>query len=616
MNWPSYLIQVNIYLILFYAFYELVLKNETFFKWNRIFLLASGVLSFIIPAVQSDWVRSMFVTKEIEQVTYVIAVSPVITLSAPAATDSNLSLMEWLSIIYLSGALFFLCRFIWQLSKVNRSFKEGSRAQSFFTKIKVSEDLPSRESIVKHEKVHASQLHSADVIFFELINIINWFNPVVYGYKRSVKFIHEFIADEVASAEKGKSDYALLLVSNVFGIRKEQLTNNFFNQSLLKKRVMMLYKTKSRKTALLKYGLAAPLFASMVIFSSATIKSESLTKIESSIEAASELKITGNKEIFIQSTAGTVQTEAVSNEDILAKSEKPRLAEIIQPEIDRDSSLLGVAEVETMPRYPGGMEAFYKWIGKEYKFPKEAQTAKVSGRLIVTFVVEKDGTLTNIRVLRDLKHGTGEEAVRLLSSSQKWLPGIQNGKPVRVQYTLPLMLNYESNEKNSEDKKGLSTPSQPNGPVFRAGVNPVIFIDGKRFQKDIPSGFNFGTATEAEYADLLGIKASDIRSISVTKNDDGSTNGTLSITTAEGIKGKNVRIWKPDPSHNLSLRINGSNLKEKPLYILDGKEITSEQFQKIQPSRIEAISVQKDSAATAIYGEKGKNGVIIITSKK
>ena len=151
MNWPSYLIQVNIYLTLFYAFYVLVLENETFFKWNRVFLVSSGLLSFLIPVMQSEWVRSLFVTKNIEQISKV-ALNPMVLNGVQISVDRNEGLTpgEWIALVYLLGVLLFLCRFLWQLSKVSKSFKVGTQAQSFFNKIKVSEDLPSRDSIVKH----------------------------------------------------------------------------------------------------------------------------------------------------------------------------------------------------------------------------------------------------------------------------------------------------------------------------------------------------------------------------------------------------------------------------------------------------------------------------------
>lgn len=110
-------------------------------------------------------------------------------------------------------------------------------------------------------------------------------------------------------------------------------------------------------------------------------------------------------------------------------------------QVTEDNSVHSVATVEVMPEYPGGMAAFYKWVGNTYQYPASAVDAGVQGRINVTFVVEKDGTLTDVKVVgKALGFGTSEEAIRTLKKSKKWSAGIQNGRPVRVQYTLPIML--------------------------------------------------------------------------------------------------------------------------------------------------------------------------------
>lgn len=513
MNWPSYLIQVNIYLILFYAFYVLVLQNETFFKWNRIFLIGSGILSFFIPVIQSEWVRQLFVTDEIVQVKQIL--NPVLLSEVQIGVVSNqsLTMSDYIYIAYFTGLILFLLKFLWQLVLVSKSFERETVAQSFFGKVKVADHVPSRDSIVKHEHVHAAQFHSADVIFFELLAIVNWFNPIVYAYKKSVKYIHEFIADEVASEETGKTDYAMLLVSTVFGIQKEQLANNFFNQSLLKKRIIMLHKTKSRKAALLKYGLSAPLFIAMIVFSSASIDKIPLQKFSPIKEAIGSKPM---DDIIVDPSIDTdLDASKIAKADI--QYEEPSAVSSMQPASDT-SGIYDLASIEIMPEYPGGIAKFYEWIGQNYRYPAAAHKAGVSGRVFMTFVVEKDGTLSDIRILKELGYGTGEAAVQMLSKSPAWKPGIQNGKPVRVQYNLPISLQL-----NKEN----------------------------------------------------------------TTRVDSLESGTLDFPVG----------------------------KDAPLFIVEDKEVTREQLKEITISNVESISVLKDKSATAVYGEKGKNGVIIIKLK-
>jgi protein TonB len=105
--------------------------------------------------------------------------------------------------------------------------------------------------------------------------------------------------------------------------------------------------------------------------------------------------------------------------------------------IEEDTSVHSLAGIEQKPEYPGGIEKFYSFVGKNYQAPEEEG---LKGKVYVTFVVEKDGSLTDIKVIRDIGYGTGKEAIRVLSKCPRWLPGEQNGKKVRVLYSLPITI--------------------------------------------------------------------------------------------------------------------------------------------------------------------------------
>ena len=278
-----YLVLVNLYLLLFYGFYSLLLRNETFFNLNRIYLLAAGTLSFMIPFIQLEWIKSLFITSKVQEVTFIYSMIGTTTYTSVAQT--SITIGDVLALIYLTGLAFFIVRFIYQLIsiQIHLNKRKTGEAFSFFKQIKVDSRLANQDVILEHEQVHAKQLHSADVILFELIAIINWFNPVVYFYKKAIKNLHEYTADEIAASYvQNKNNYSMILLSNAFGVEPHQLTNSFFNKSLLKQRIYMLNKTKSKKAAILKYGLSAPLFAGMLILSSATIKE----KVEASEQIA------------------------------------------------------------------------------------------------------------------------------------------------------------------------------------------------------------------------------------------------------------------------------------------------------------------------------------------
>ncbi|MET0759438.1 MAG: energy transducer TonB [Flavobacterium sp.] len=106
-------------------------------------------------------------------------------------------------------------------------------------------------------------------------------------------------------------------------------------------------------------------------------------------------------------------------------------------DVVEDNNIYNTAGIEVKPLFPGGMDKFYKYVGNNYRAPEEEG---LKGKVYVTFVVEKDGSLTDIKVLRDIGFGTGKEAIRVLKSSPKWVPGEQNGKKVRVLYSLPITI--------------------------------------------------------------------------------------------------------------------------------------------------------------------------------
>ena len=590
MNGLNYLLQTNLYLMLFMGFYTLVLRNETFFRQNRFYLNMSIFLSFAIPFINSAWFRDLFITQKVREA----AIIPSQMIYQTIIVGTNEEVSSWTPAdvifwIYMSGAALLLARFLIGLFLMRANLKvEKGSAFSFFKVMVVDKDLPMAKTIIDHEKVHIRQWHSADILFIELAAIINWFNPVMNLYKKEIRHIHEFIADEeAANLMQSKSDYALLLFSNTLGVDPNQLSNNFFNKSLLKRRIIMLNKTKSRRTGLWKYGFSAPLFALMLILSAATASSENnplninseksfpLLDAISYPEAGEIKSVNPEKEKSVSSTednkplipantkTGSVPTlnnspadfgglgkhlqrqlkypssarqsnitgyvlvnftvannkitdveiakklqDDIDNEILRAfnlfkdtiqvpdnkyswaitfqliglKNNIEPLSQAVQNNVSgqvvvtgyvetdtkslsldenvkntkpADNEIKDFASVEVLPEFEGGMAGWSAYISKTFKYPAEARNNNISGRVIMSFVVLKDGSLTDIKVLRGIGGGADEEAVRILRESPKWKPGIQNGKPVMVAYTMPIFfqLSVEPADQKPEEKK-------------------------------------------------------------------------------------------------------------------------------------------------------------------
>lgn len=544
------------------GFYTLVLKNETFFRQNRFYLNTSIVLSFIIPFINSNWFQELFITQKLrETIVPTQMVYEIIVVGADEGT-SNWAIGDIILLIYTVVMVILLFRFLFRLILLNSKLKpKKGAAYSFFNTMVVDGELPESGIIIKHEKVHMREWHSADILLTELASIINWFNPVVYLYKNEIMHIHEFIADEeAATAMLSKSDYALLLFSNSLGVQPDQLSNNFFNNSLLKRRIIMLNKSKSRRTGLWKYGFSAPLFGIMLIFSAASVATEKTDLVASAEKLISPLKMEENpivksypkmsekksdsKMILKNSTAirpkvslrnenlqnfkalwnhfqknirypASARQNKITGHEIVyfnvqnGKISNVKIAKGLQNDIDNEvlrtfnlfkesvqaedgnysmaitfqlvgiesnlgvlpgtgknyflgsitvSAYVGPQKVETtsnssssealivnnfgnvdlLPEFNGGMEGWGEYLQTALKYPDEARKNKITGRVILSFIVLKDGSITDIKVLRGIGGGADEEAVRVVKESPKWKPGILKGEPVNVAYTMPI----------------------------------------------------------------------------------------------------------------------------------------------------------------------------------
>ncbi|HEX3386203.1 MAG TPA: M56 family metallopeptidase, partial [Mucilaginibacter sp.] len=406
MSWWQYLILVNLYLAFFYVFYGALLRMETFFHLNRIYLVASALLSFLIPLIHNQWVSNLFITQKVQQ-TISFYAKPITVYHALPAEHQHMSIGNLLIVIYATGALVLAARLISQLISLRRLINEPepSTAFAFFKNIRIGSDLDNEDIIVAHEDVHARQWHSADVMLIEAIAIINWFNPVVYFYKFGIKHIHEFIADRQALKNgTTKAEYALLLLSQTLKAPTHDLVTPFFNGSLLKRRIIMLHKSRSGYTALMKYGLSAPLFVMMLVLSSAAIiKSQPIKLINKVAE-----RIFGTPASYPGNTpkvAIKVKTTGKSNSVILpaikpiadsaAETVVPARAEMLEVRsstADKLNTGPTMATLEREPQFKGGMLRFYQFLALNLHYPEKMMRYNIQGKVVIAMTVEKDGS--------------------------------------------------------------------------------------------------------------------------------------------------------------------------------------------------------------------------------
>ncbi len=485
MSWWHYLLLVNFYLLLFFAFYALLLRRETFFQLNRIYLVAASLLSFAIPLIQADWVKNLFITKQV-QLTLYSAGAEFVVYGAKPVTQS-VTIGHMVTGFYIAVTLFLTLRLLWQLVVLKKQIEKPSpsAAYSFFKKISLGKEAAEHEAIANHEQVHAKQWHSVDVMIIETVMIINWFNPVVYLYRFAIKYIHEYIADmQVISSGTDKADYALLLLSQTFDVPVHRLANPFYSQSMLKKRIMMLQKSRSHRIMLFKYCLSAPLFILMMILSSATVNnSTAVTSINNGVKKvlqadinevvdgiADHAEITPD-EFNDEFAPPVVLPEASANGyygNYKLKQEAYRNMTV--EELVADNKVF--VSVEQAPAFPGGLQAFGKFLSDNVRYPVQSREEGVSGKVFVSFVVETDGSLSDIRAVRGPSADLNAEAVRVIGMSPKWEAGVQNGNRVRTQFTVPINFTLADDEDPFTSNKGDKVFSAvERSPEFPGGIN-------------------------------------------------------------------------------------------------------------------------------------------------
>ena len=403
----TYLLKSGVLLLIFFAVYKLLLENERMFRFNRIYLLGSMIFSLIIP-LQLFSIQSFLLTK-----VKMIQLNEIMIVTNRAILDKvnyNEILADFLTISYavIAGVLVFrfvrnVYSFYNQMKRCKVEIIDGQKMvltkesilpHSFWNTVFVNyEDFKNGKipsELIAHEKAHLEQKHTLDILFVEVLQIVFWFNPVFVLYKKAIKLNHEFLADEAVNKQFGEvQNYQNLLLGFASQKHTISLASNI-NYLITKKRLLMMTKKESPTKIFLKIG---------------------------SVTAVYLLSL------FAFNTGALAQ----SGNNLINQNDKINYVS---------------ANVKE-PQFPGGIEKFYMFMGQNFKIPQEFSKQKIDGKLALEFMVEKDGSLSEFKVVKDLGYGSADEAIRVLKLSPKWIPASENGKPVRVMYSLPITIQAE-----------------------------------------------------------------------------------------------------------------------------------------------------------------------------
>ena len=630
-----YILKSSLCLALFYLFYRLLLSKETFHRFNRIALLGVMLISCLLPLMRVTVDRATVVNTSVMLVEEDMLMYPW-EMQTVVQEEAAFPWREWLVAVYFLGILFFLLRnflslgYVFYLIRHSRCqrmengiclviHQAGFAPFSWMKYIVISQtDLDENGTdILIHEEAHIRNRHSLDLLLVELCVWLQWFNPAAWLLKQELQNVHEYEADEAVLRQGiDAKRYQMLLIKKAVGARLYSIANSF-NHSSLKKRITMMIRKKSNPWARAKYLYVLPLAAVTVAAFARPEISEPLDEI-SSVEVNDLSAITGNNSpenlsvasnsaadvtlkmkvtdqtgspivgasvLIVNSTSGTLtdlegnftlkvgDDQRISVSYIGMKSVELSVKECLEKQIkevrltsDADSGpqLTVVSQssesasqkapqhnttsepqnteevfmvVENMPEFPGGLNTCLKFLADHVAYPKEAAEKKIQGRVIVQFVVMKDGSIANARVIRSVDPLLDAEALRVIGLMPKWKPGTQRGQAVNVKFTMPVTFRLNKD----------STDMQP------------------------------------------------------------TTAGRIAAVSGDA---------KAKVLQNVLHVLRASEGKETPLLVVDGEEFSVSSLDKLSPDTFESISVLKEEDAINRFGEKGKNGVLLITTKK
>jgi len=465
-NVVNFLLESGVSLALLSLIYVLFLRKETFFRINRLFLLGSVLFSVILPIIKLRiFSPQPVMLAEITVTPYrnLLEAITVYSQGFSGSVENAILSVTLLIYIYLMGVAFFLGRFLFRIIQliliirkneiqVANGFKlimldKETSPCSFMNYVFVSQSLlQSRgyEKMIEHEVEHVKQGHSIDVIILELLTVFQWFNPFMWMLNRAIRETHEFLADQaVLSKGVSRGEYKLLLLNQFVG--GQLVIANNFNYSLIKNRIKMMSKIKSSKLAISKIVIGVLVAAALIIAFACEQKESVETKsvnndaitIVSTIQDDGKIKVEGSEadlEKYIAMFSGKwefeVVTDSLGNTFLVEK-------EIIQPKsLNTNEEIFFI--VEEMPEYPGGETALRQFMATAVKYPDDAVTKGIQGKVYVTFVVSKDGTVADAKIARGVDPSLDTEALRVVNNLPKWKPGKQKGQAVNVSYTVPI----------------------------------------------------------------------------------------------------------------------------------------------------------------------------------
>lgn len=432
-------ILIIVFQLFFLGVYDYLFKKETFFAVNRWYLLLAPLVSIgvvLVPWPFLDW----GVSSE-EQMQLPLFISELTTITLGDITERTevgpipsraytLSLV--IGVIWLLGMLLSLAFFLKKLHTI-RQYRNNAKkaiqnglkvvfipnstlAFSFFKTVYLGSNLSKarQECIIKHEAIHIKHRHTLDLIFFEILRILFWFNPLVYLFQHRMQMLQEYMVDaQMTQTSYDKTKYMEQLLSQIFQTSGLSFANNFYTHSLIKNRIIMLQKSKSSRSQKFKYLTVLPVLCLMIFCTAST-----------------------------QSLLAQTPSKSKESSKIVQKQEVETLPYAV---IDVAPAFKGCEDIlDPKERAQCTSDNVSRFVNKNFDI-KAAEAASQAGinRIFVKFKIDKSGNVVDV-VSRASNKALSDIANRAVSALPQMTPGQHMGKTVNVLYSLPI--NFKINK--------------------------------------------------------------------------------------------------------------------------------------------------------------------------
>lgn len=444
----NYGIKFTFCLLVLYLFYYALLRSQTHFKFNRLFLLLAPPVAFTLPLI--EWSTALVPDISIAGTLQVFRLSEIVVTAYTPSAQVNFSyhsLAFVAGLIYFSIAIFFLLKLAFQIIKLKKLKAGANLVESEFDSIHIYRhrgNLPTfaylntiflgnedhlspqeQKQVLAHEIAHVQLHHTLDILYYEVLTAVLWFNPVIWLLKREIRTVHEYQADARVIEQYKPQEYGSLLSKKVLFEMGVPVGSHFHKPQIIKRLFML--RQHGKQASWVRPLLTLPLLLILLL-----IFTTQQVTADIAYQATAPTKTKASLPTQEEEMPG-IRKESTDNMPIVKDNDA---AEAQMPTYKKEKAY---AYVEQMPEFKGGEQEMFRFLGENIRYPKTAQEAGTEGLVVLSFVIEKDGTVNDVQVLKKLGMGTDEEAMRVVElMNGKWQPGKQDGQPVPVRYTLPI----------------------------------------------------------------------------------------------------------------------------------------------------------------------------------